>query len=259
MRVCNFLLFAVVVLVHVNAQPTETESEQVRLPQTESSFKTSSGRYLRVLQAKDNDAIEERGFNFNFPWLKKLEKFIPGTRANKAAAAAKAKAISEKKAVEGLAKAKQDDLYKTFAQGERDGELFKMFKTWKNSKYSPAQAERMMTDAIESVRMRLGSRGSSRSDSEVQPQQLKHFDGDMNLATALEKATTNPSTAVLAEKIQQKQFKVRVEDGVQPNTFLSSVFNVHRATDEQNAIAAKFKTYYDSAKKPGAFVDPRRF
>ncbi|KAJ8564180.1 hypothetical protein ON010_g7167 [Phytophthora cinnamomi] len=144
MRVCNFLLFAVVVLVHVNAQPTETESEQVRLPLTESSFKTSSGRYLRVLQAKDNDAIEERGFNF--PWLKKLEKFIPGTLANKAAAAAKAKAISEKKAVEALAKVKEDMLYKAFAQGERDDELFKMFKTWK-SEYSPAKAEKMMTDA----------------------------------------------------------------------------------------------------------------
>ncbi|KAJ8508746.1 hypothetical protein ON010_g18841 [Phytophthora cinnamomi] len=100
MRAFNFVLFAVGVLVHVNAQPTETESKQAQLSLMVSPFKTSSGKYLRVLQVKDNDANEERVFSSEF--LKKFEKLIPGTRANKAAALARAEAISREKSCPSL-------------------------------------------------------------------------------------------------------------------------------------------------------------
>ncbi|POM62631.1 putative RxLR effector [Phytophthora palmivora] len=97
---------------------------------------------LRSLKAGDSAATEEEERAFSFSFLKKLNKYVPGTESFKNAAVLRAKAKELKKAKDAAKKV--DPTFKL--TGTRDHELHPKFKEWYN-KYSPDEIEQGLIQA----------------------------------------------------------------------------------------------------------------
>ncbi|EGZ18044.1 hypothetical protein PHYSODRAFT_300881 [Phytophthora sojae] len=121
MRLTIFLLL-VVLLAGVYAQSTAKEMRQVS--RTEPPLEGNGGE-LKSQEEGVRCDTEERNTNVLSAKVKKWGKSIPGTPAYKAAKA--------------LQKEKEDKLYRMYAQGMLDDDLFTLFRRWyeKDMSYGP--------------------------------------------------------------------------------------------------------------------------